>query len=100
MTSVRVLLICAGGMSTSILMKKLEKYAVDNGVDLTIRAVGVGEFVDVCADFDVMLLGPQIMYQRDNVAQKSGKPTAVIPPQDYGIGNAPAIFKLIEGLLG
>ena len=99
MTSVKVLLICAGGMSTSILMKKLERYAVDNGIELKIRAVSVGEFVDVCADFDVMLLGPQIMYQKDTVAQKSGKPTAVIPPQDYGIGNAPAIFKLIEGLL-
>ena len=28
----KILLVCAGGMSTSILMKKLEAYAADNGI--------------------------------------------------------------------
>ena len=36
----KVLLICAGGMSTGILMKKMEKYAEDKGIDLKIDAVG------------------------------------------------------------
>ena len=33
----KVLLICAGGMSTGILMKKMEKYAEDKGIELKVR---------------------------------------------------------------
>ena len=32
----KILLICAAGMSTSILMKKMEQYANDQGIDLDI----------------------------------------------------------------
>ncbi|MGC4439777.1 PTS sugar transporter subunit IIB, partial [Streptococcus suis] len=39
----KILLVCAGGMSTSILMKKMEKYWNDQGQDLTIKAVGMSE---------------------------------------------------------
>ena len=34
----KVLLVCAAGMSTSMLMKKMEAYAKDNGIDLEIAA--------------------------------------------------------------
>lgn len=99
MKKVNILLICAGGMSTSILMKKMEKYAKENDIELKIEAVGVGAFPSVAPNYDVMLLGPQISYQKKNVAEKSGKPTDVIAPQDYGIGNAAKIFKQVEKLL-
>ncbi len=39
----KILLVCAAGLSTSILMKKLEKYAEQNGIELDIDAVGIGE---------------------------------------------------------
>ena len=77
----KILLVCAAGLSTSILMKKVADYADKNGIDLTIKAVGIGEYKRVCNDFDVILLGPQVSYQKDSVAAGSGKPTAVIPPQ-------------------
>ena len=35
----KILLVCAAGLSTSILMKKLEKYAEQNGIELDIDAV-------------------------------------------------------------
>jgi cellobiose-specific phosphotransferase system component IIB len=34
-------------MSTSILMKKMEKYAADRDIDLTIMARGAGDYEDV-----------------------------------------------------
>ena len=37
----RILLACGAGLSTSILMKKIEKYCADKGEDLTINAVPV-----------------------------------------------------------
>lgn len=36
----KILLVCAAGLSTSILMKKLEKYAEQNGIELDIDAGG------------------------------------------------------------
>lgn len=59
----KILLVCAGGMSTSILMKKMEKYWNDQGQDLTIKAVGMSEYQDVYQDFDIILLGPQVSYR-------------------------------------
>ncbi|MDO4429572.1 MAG: hypothetical protein Q4B91_08815 [Atopobiaceae bacterium] len=54
----------------------------------------------MCDHYDCILLGPQMSYQRDNVATGSGLPTAVIPPADYVMANCPNIFKLINQLLG
>lgn len=96
----RVLLVCAGGMSTSILMKKLEKYAADKGIEFEIAAVGLSAYKDVCANYDCILMGPQVGYQKDTVSQASGMPVEVIPPQDYGLGNCENIFKLIDKCLG
>ena len=94
----KILLVCAAGLSTSILMKKLEKYAEQNGIELD--AVGIGEYQETCADYDVLLLGPQVSYQLNTVKQGSGKPTAVIPAQDYGMGNAANVLALAQSLLG
>ena len=43
----KVLLICAGGMSTGILMRKMEKYAEEQGISLKIEAVGMSAYEDV-----------------------------------------------------
>ena len=96
----KILLVCAAGLSTSILMKKLVKYAEQNGIELDIDAVGIGEFLATCANYDVLLLGPQVSYQLNTVKQGSDKPTAVIPAQDYGMGNAANVLALAQSLLG
>lgn len=95
----KVLLVCAGGMSTSILMKKLEKYAAEKGIDFEIAAVGLSAYKDVCKNYDCILMGPQVGYQKEDVKKASGMPVEVIPPADYGIGNCANIFKLIDKCL-
>ena len=95
----KVLLACAMGMSTSILMKKLEKYAADKGIDFEIAATSLNDYKNVCHNYDCILMGPQVSYQKDKVAAESGMPVAVIAPADYGVGNCENIFKLIDGLL-
>jgi cellobiose-specific phosphotransferase system component IIB len=59
-----------------------------------------GEYQETCANYDVLLLGPQVSYQLNTVKQGSGKPTAVIPAQDYGMGNAANVLALAQSLLG
>lgn len=43
----KILLVCAGGMSTGLLMKKMEKYWEEKGEDNSINAVGLSEYMDV-----------------------------------------------------
>ena len=95
----KVLLVCAQGMSTSILMKKLKNYADERGIEFEINAVGIGSFKEVCDQYDCILLGPQISYRKDEVIKGTTLPVGVIAPADYGIGRCENIFKLIDGLL-
>lgn len=96
----KVLLLCAGGMSTSMVMKKLRTYAQQNGIeDFSVDATAVSSFYDVAQDYDVVLLGPQVSYKRDELAEQvPGKPVGVIAPQDYAIANCEHIFKQINEL--
>lgn len=94
----KVLLICAGGMSTGILMKKLVKHAVELGVELQIDAVGLSSYEEMCEGYEVILLGPQVSYKKDEIGQIVKKPIAVIAPYDYAIGNAANIMKQIDEL--
>ena len=96
----KVLLVCAAGMSTSILMKKMEKYAAEQGIDLKIEAHGFSEAAEYAPDFECILVGPQVGYRKDELAASCGLPAAVIPPADYGMGNCANIFKLIHSLIG
>lgn len=98
----KVLLVCAGGMSTSILMKKLEKYAAEvEKIDFEIAAVGLGAYKDLWQNYDCILMGPQVSYRKDEVVQTcSTIPVDVIKPQDYGIGNCPNIFRQLHAMLG
>ncbi|MDO4543168.1 MAG: PTS sugar transporter subunit IIB [Clostridia bacterium] len=97
----KILLICAGGLSTSMLMKKLEKYAAEKGINLEkIEAVSTASYRDVCQEYDVILLGPQVSYQKAAVTEGSGgMPVGAMAPYDYAIGNAENIFKLVDSLL-
>lgn len=95
----KVLLVCAGGLSTSILMKKLEKYAAANDIEFEVVAKGVMDYEDVAPAYDVILLGPQVSYKKDDIQSKTGKPLAVIAQMDYALGNAENIFKQINAIL-
>lgn len=99
----KVLLVCASGMSTSIVMKKMRQYASAKGIEgFEVSATGVGEFRNVADKYDVILLGPQIAYKKDDiVAGVNGqKPVDVIAPADYAIANCGNIFKQVNTLLG
>ncbi len=95
----KILLVCAGGMSTSILMKKMMRYAESQGWQLEIEARGINDYLEVCKKYDCILLGPQISYQKANVLRDSDMPADVIAPQDYGIGNCEHIFAQVRRLI-
>lgn len=94
----KILLICAGGMSTGLLMKKMEAYWAEQGKELTISAVGMGEYEEVYRDFDIIMVGPQIGYRLAQIKADTGLPCDTIQSYDYAVGNCPNIMKLAEKL--
>ena len=96
----KILLVCAGGFSTSVLMKKMDKWCAENGEELTIKAVGVGEFENIWKDYDCILTGPQIAYKLDDIKAAVGIPVAQVPPTDYALGNSANVMKLAHDITG
>ncbi|MFO7172552.1 MAG: PTS sugar transporter subunit IIB [Bacillota bacterium] len=97
----KILLVCAGGMSTSIVMKKLQKYSDEHGLGLEhIEARGLDDYQEVYQKFDVILLGPQVSHKKAEIQKTVGdKPVGVIAPADYALANAENIFKQVKQLL-
>lgn len=92
-----ILLACAAGMSTSLLVTKMKQAAEDKGFEAKIYAVSVAE-VDrelETETIDVVLLGPQVRYEEGKMRGKLeplGIPLAVINMQDYGMMNGAKVL--------
>lgn len=59
----RIVLCCAAGMSTSMLVNKMKAEAQQRALALEIYAVPVAEFERELPNADVILLGPQVKYE-------------------------------------
>lgn len=85
----RILLVCAAGMSTSLLVQKMKKEAANRGMaEAVIDALPIEDLDKVIDRFDVVLLGPQVRYKEKMVADICGaraKKYGNIPPQVYGL---------------
>jgi len=91
---IRIMLSCAGGMSTSLLVTKMENAAKEQGIESKIWAIGESGISKEVGNFDVVLLGPQIRYKLKAVEKLlDGKyPVAVIDMRDYGTMNGEKVF--------
>lgn len=85
-----ILLVCAAGMSTSLVVNKMKKARTEEEEDWVIEAQPVDSLEEVIDDYDLVLLGPQIKYKANEI-KKIGKehniPVGVVGPKDYGLGN-------------
>ena len=95
----KILLVCAGGLSSSIVMKKVRKYGEENNEDIIIDAVGVPSVEDSWEDYDVILTAPQVRNRLNYIIEVAGIPVAAMEPQDYAIANAANIVKLARSLV-
>ncbi len=82
---IHILLVCNAGMSTSMLVKRMQEAAEKRGMDANIWAVGDTDAINHVEKMDVMLLGPQIRYMEGKMKSISdNKPVAIINMQAYG----------------
>jgi len=95
----RIMLVCAGGMSSGLLMKQMRSYFQENGIDGTIQAMSMANCQDPYHQYDVVLIGPQVGYRLADIRESTGLPCAVIPSFDYATANCSNIMKLVYQLL-
>lgn len=96
----RIVLLCANGMSTSMLARKMIAYSEQENYDYKIEAHPIDdvmEFVDV----DCILLGPQVKFLLGKVRTLVHCPADVIDNGSYGNMDGKAVLeyarKLMEG---
>lgn len=88
-------LFCAAGMSTSMLVKKMQEAAAAQGLDVQISAHPETTIESESDHCDIALLGPQVGYKLPT-AKKICEPKqvkiAVIPMVDYGMMNGERVL--------
>lgn len=96
-----IMLACNAGMSTSLVVSKMEEAAKAQGKDYKIWAVEQSQIEDELGNFDVLLLGPQIVYLERRIKKIVGDaaPVAVIDPAAYGSCNGAAVLAQAERLV-
>ena len=96
----KILFVCAGGMSTGLIVKKMEKWAEQKGVELKVHACGVGSYERQWQEYDCILVGPQVRYVIPKMKEIVKIPVSQIETKDYGMQNVDAIFKLAYKITG
>ena len=82
----RIMLACNAGMSTSLVVAKMQDAAKAQGKDYKIWAVEQGEIQNELGNFDVLLLGPQVRHILRRVTKLVGDQAVVdvIDGPSYG----------------
>lgn len=95
-----ILLVCAAGMSTSLLVNRMDDAAKEKGIDVHIEAHPVGAIASYGDSADVILLGPQVRFELKRVmGMYPDKPVEVIQMQDYGMMNGTKVLARAQELL-
>lgn len=83
---VNILLCCSAGMSTSLMVSKMQAVAAERGIEANIWAVPEAEAQANADKADVILLGPQVRFLLDKVKAVAGDtPVEVIDMMAYGM---------------
>ncbi len=96
-----IVLICSAGMSTSMLVKRMQDQANEQGYEATIGAYSVSEVSKVGKNADIILLGPQVRFQLASVKKQfPDKIVDTIAMQDYGRMDGAKVLNTVKELLG
>ena len=91
----KILLVCSAGMSTSLLVNKMKSAAQDMNVEVEIEALPVSECSTKINEVDIVLLGPQVRFQKPQVEKLTNGniPVEVIDMRQYGVMDGKGILE-------
>ena len=91
---IKVLMVCAMGMSSSLLENKTREAAVAAGVPFELKAITTPEIArwDFQMNYvDVVLVAPQVRYKRRSIAEAAAPYNIIVQDID------PIIFGMVDG---
>ncbi len=100
---VYITLVCAMGMSTGILTKKMQEAAQKKGIDVHVIAMSHTSFHSYEEKTDILLLGPQVSHMEDELKKKyepQGIKVSSINMMDYGMLNGEKVLNDALELIG
>lgn len=90
----KILLACAGGFSTSMLVNRMKDAAAKKGLEIEILAVAEDNIPDHL-NSDIVLLGPQIGHRLEDLRAELAIPVHVIKSFDYGTMNGENVLNFV-----
>lgn len=86
----KIMLVCSAGMSTSLLVTKMEQAAEKVGDEVEIFALPMSDGINRLSTVDCVLLGPQVRFNLGKIKEEAAKvnpglPVDVIDMKDYGM---------------
>ncbi|PLT28814.1 PTS sugar transporter subunit IIB [Peribacillus deserti] len=99
----KILLACSSGMSTSLLVTKMEAHAASIGEEAKIWAVGQDQAKKEMADADVVLIGPQMSFLKGEFQKEAaqyGINVDVIDMMAYGLADGKKAYEQALKLMG
>lgn len=89
----KIILACAAGMSTSMLVDRMKESAEEKGISLEIEAVPVSSLDSHVDGVQLILLGPQVSYMEEQLGGEYAPiPVKVVEMMDYGMMNGEKVL--------
>lgn len=96
-----IVLFCAAGMSTSLLVTKMQQAAAADGYEAEIAAHPIAEAETFGVNADIILLGPQVRFELARIqGMFPDKKVEAIDMRAYGMMDGAAVIKQVKKALG
>jgi len=92
----KIALVCENGASTSMVVRKMKQSAQNQSIDALINAYPYTQLENFIAEYDVVLLGPQLGYKKELTLKEFSQYAAkveVINSMDFGMMNGEKILR-------
>lgn len=94
-----ITLVCMGGFSTGMLVKRMREDATKQGIEVDINATSESNFKNVADKTDVLLIGPQVSFIEATMRSRYPEmKIAVINAVDYGTMNGSKVLDFARNM--
>jgi PTS system cellobiose-specific IIB component len=94
---VKICVVCHYPLSSSLITERMQEVAQENKLPVEIQYLGVDELKEKAAQYDVILLSPQVRFNKaliQELIKPQNIPVVVIPMKIYGLVQAEQALEL------
>ena len=95
---VNIILVCAMGMSTSLMVNRMKTAAKSLNADVNIVAMSSDEFIEEPISTDALLIAPQISFRTEEIKELFGQKIQIIEEisqSEYGMMKGEQVLKRV-----